>query len=53
MWRDEVVAFLRWRGKIGETGDVKSLTTYHDEITQVHPLFLYSPMINTYLQFRT
>jgi hypothetical protein len=33
MWREEVVAFLRWRGKRSETGDVKSLaTTYHDEV---------------------
>jgi hypothetical protein len=32
MWREEVVAFLMWRGKRNETGDVKSLTTYQDDV---------------------
>jgi len=32
MWREEVNAFLRWRGKRSETGNVKPLTTYHDEV---------------------
>ena len=32
MWREEVVAFLRWRRKRSETGNVKSLTAYHDEV---------------------
>ena len=33
MWREEVVAFLRWRGKKSETGNAAiSLTTYHDEV---------------------
>ena len=32
MWREEVGAFLRWRGERRGTGDVESLMTYHDEV---------------------
>ena len=32
MWREEVIAFLRWRRKRSETGNVELLTTYHDEV---------------------
>lgn len=33
MWREEVNAFLRWKGKRSETSNVKSLTTtYYDEV---------------------
>ena len=38
MWREEVAAFLRWRGKRSEMGGVKSLTTYHDEVDGALPV---------------
>ena len=37
MWREEVVAFLMWRGKRSETDDVKSLTTYRDDDASLAP----------------
>ena len=37
MWREEVVAFLRWRGERSEAGDVESLTAYHDEVDDASP----------------
>ena len=35
MWKEEVAAFLRWRGKRSETNNVKSLARYHDEVDDV------------------
>ena len=45
MWREEVVAFLRWRGKRGETGDVEM--AYHDEVVNVDDASLAPPSTST------
>ena len=53
MWREEVNAFLSWRGKRIETGNVTSLTAYHDEVDDLDDASLASPSTDTALSAQT